>query len=392
MNSVGCSPNVIQWSAITDHSIKLLKKEEDLRPVYTEIRHKIKETVVFQDISENRLLMKFLQDNEARPFIRKLSEKLSERRPTDELPEMQFTVKDFTHRQYFLPNRDAIERIAHHYSKKYEIPLVVSNLENIQRIINHFKGLTQTLYFGIVVYEEEHSDHAIPILCYLEVQEQSELLFECAIMDSLGVDEKDQACHLLYQKTLDRLNEIEKQRQFMSINRSQFLPYLGATRSLTLLRNALLYLKGKKEALPLHFYLNDFLKKETNQLIDLPAQWSYTDQRQETRGDELQVIRNIFRESLGDFRKKYQKEVKLECVLDIFGENAVEKINPKHKTNRLASGCFGPHTFQLYFVINQFTFGYLFEKARRNKEALDKLNQQPQKKSSRFPFFKEEIK
>jgi hypothetical protein len=372
------------WHDITQTSVSLLTQKEELKPEYSEISYLPKITFNLENsqVKEFRYIKKILMRNET--IIKQLSRIIN--RPVGNRPKVQIVLTDVTQKSFALPNSDAIKLIAHHYAEKYLIPIVVSDLENVGEVINCFKqkSLIQSFYVGIVIRDDRFWDHAIPILIYFGQDVNQNPLVECALMDSYQTHSKN---HVLYAETIDyfkkNMGDLVNQ-VYSCTSAGLFLPNLGPTRATVLLRNTLLYLKNEQTMQPLHEILKDFLIQETDTFAFLPPQWTYTDQRVDKRGENLPVIRNLFSSSLNaegskkcqktytleNFRIKNQISIELRCEILLTGRG-LNTLADYPKVNFLTAGTPGPNQCTITMKVKEFSFAYLYNKAWRNKRALE---------------------
>lgn len=377
------------WKEVTQLSKSLFPSESLMEPAY--INRKYKDTISIDNAFASGYFKSFIESHQNTLFEKKLSG-LARRHQTSKKHTAHMMVTNLTQTTFTFPNIDALKLNAKKYAEKYEIPIIVSKLGEIPELLDQFKNKNfgSGFYIGVVVVYPEDEDHAIPVLCYFGKNEETQLPFiECAIMDSFGMNSQYQPIDELYTKTIEHFRGFEINRIFLSAYACQFFPYLGPTRAIVLLRNMLLDLKHAESSRPLSVLLKDYLVVDTPYLASLPPQWSYTDEIADKRGMRLLVIRNLFSKSiiriddcqimksdipftLYDFRAKYQKKVTKKCQLTINNCNFLQIFNninlpPEVKIFFDADN----NASTIFFRVELFTFGYLFNKGSRNARDLE---------------------
>ncbi len=380
--------NQYLWNELALVSASLSAKTEDLKPNYIKKIYDCKRSMEIGQSNDHSYLFKTIKKIMGTPFERKISSILKINRMTRK-PKSEMTITNLTHRSLTLPNLDAMKLIAHKYARKYQIPIMVSKLEEVFDIFECFKlqSRNRNFYIGIVIMDDRHPDHAVALLSHFGLHEETQTpLIECALMDSFGFIDNEQPLHPLYKKTIKYFEQIQLNRLYLSVSQCQSLPYLGPTRAIVLLRNVLLDLQYSNSSQPLHALLQEYLIEGTCYFEELPPQWSYTDQRVDNRGDDLAVTRDFFSRSfcgninksekplsLEDFRIQHQSKVVTECALTLKGINLLQKFNnisiPKGFTLRYNS----PSECTVVFKVTETSFGYLFKKALRNQKELNEM-------------------
>ena len=276
--------------------------ENDYIKEYTKVKDSFVKSI--SSLSDVGLWKAFSQKNSLDPFCKEFSEKC------DSISSYSLDSGSET----VVPNAQALHYLVKRYQEKYGIHiLVVPDFKRLTSLLDQLNRL-EPQYMGVIIGQALSSDlsHVTPLLFYLPGNGERQKM-ECLILDSIGSDEYSQ----------DLYNEygLEKKNIYSTSKPRQADRYSCRTGALTLLRNALLYLKyyDHKEGFAQALEEGEV---DSQSIIFLPPQWDYTDQIENKKLNKTHiVIRNFFskknklQESALDHRLKHTEEKEFTCTI-----------------------------------------------------------------------------
>lgn len=369
------------WVGQTQAAISFLPPESSLEPAYTTKRC-TQAYSFYQNVFENRIFKKFMLQHAGTSFVNKLEgiikrQKIATRSPL----ESSLIIQDLTHSSYVVPNRDALIQIARRYGVKYDIPIIVACPEEVYDILEAFKRRERGVcpYLGIVLTDGMFPDSAIPALFYFgENSTTNTKIVECALCDGHGFNKDNVPINEFYDEVIDTFMQLNLDSLFLNKTIWQFDQFSGRNRAIVFLRNALIDLQYRKITLSLQDILKEYTDDNGFNFSNLPPQWIYTEQRNSNLDEEINITRDLYSRTLVDgapkpmqtiyeFRQKYQHQVTLQCTLNLAKRNFIQIfkcIVPPEGVQIEAH----EDSCQIVFQVNEFAFGYLYNKGNRYKE------------------------
>ena len=266
-----------------------------------------------------------------------------------------------------VPNGKALQFHAQKYQEKYGILILVTAWSNISTLLDTLNSQGPQ-YVGIItnitgMYLHE-SSHVTPLLFYLPGRKKKNQI-ECLILDSIAENSLS--------GWLMRYG-IQEKKIFHTSRVRQADTYSCRTGALTLLRNALLYLKHKNHTAGFGQALQE-AQLEDRSILSLPPEWDYTEQMSNKLLTDKHVVIRDYYSSKPEKRKQpklaqkhrenHTEEKEFFCRFWRNGMSELITYSPPEDIEAFNSN---EHCMNVNFKIKRKVNTYLLNKGARNKK------------------------